>query len=73
MATLTTAQYDALERAIVEGRRIDVRRPGSGAIVVLPTALRLAGRRELIEARHPTTGDRMELFVDEILGFEVVR
>ena len=73
MATLTTAQYDALERAIAEGRRIAVRRPGSGELVVLPLALRLVGRRERIDARHPTTGDRMDLFVDEILGFEVVR
>lgn len=73
MATLTTAQYDALERAIADGRRIAVRRRGSGELVVLPTALRLVAGRERIDARHPTTGDRLDLYVDDILGFEVVR
>ena len=29
--------------------------------------------RELIEASHPTTGDRLMLYIDEILGFEVVK
>lgn len=73
MATLTTAQYDALERAITDGRRIAVRRPGSGELVVLPRALRLVAGRERIDATHPTTGDRLDLYVDDILGFEVVR
>lgn len=70
---LTSTQYDALESAITHGRRIVVRRRGLGEVVVLPTRLRLVQGREQIEARHPTTGDRMELFVDELTGFEVVR
>ena len=73
MAILTTAQYDALERAIRDGRRIAVRRRGASEVVVLPRALRLTQGRELIDASHPTTGDRLELYVDEIDGFEVVR
>lgn len=73
MALLTTAQYDALERAIADGRRLAVRRRGMSEVVVLPRRLRLVSGRELIEAAHPTTGDRLELWVDEILGFEVVR
>ena len=70
---LTSTQYDALERAITEGRRLAVRRRGLTEVVVLPTRLRLVQGREQIEARHPTTGDRMELYVDEIVGFDVVR
>ena len=73
MAQLSSKQYDALEGAITAGRRIAVRRRGATEVVVLPTRLRLVHGREQIEARHPTTGDRMELWVDEIVGFEVVR
>ncbi len=73
MATLTTKQYDQLERAIVDGRRIAVHRPGNREVVVVPRRMRLVGGREMIEATHPTTGDRLELYVDEIDGFEVVR
>ncbi len=73
MATLTTAQYDALERAITDGRRLAVRRTGKGEVVVVPRGLRLVAGRERIDATHPTTGDRLDLYVDEIDGFEVVR
>ena len=73
MATFTTAQYDALERAITDGRRLAVRRAGKGEVVVVPKALRLIAGRERLDATHPTTGDRLDLYVDEIDGFEVVR
>ena len=73
MTTFTTAQYDALERAITDGRRLAVRRAGRGEVVVLPTALRLVAGRERIDATHPTTGDRLHLYLDEIDSFEVVR
>jgi hypothetical protein len=73
MAILSPAQYDALERAITDGRRLAVQRRGASEVVVLPRQLRLVGGRELIEAAHPTTGDRLDLFIDEIEGFEVVR
>ncbi len=72
MANLSPSQYDALERAITDGRRIAARRPGAGEVVVLPRRLRLVSGRELIEATHPTTGDRLEIYVDEIERFEVV-
>ena len=42
----TTAQYDSLERATADGRRVAVRRRGKGEVVVLPRALRLVGGRE---------------------------
>ena len=73
MATLNTQQYDALERAIIDGRRIAVYRPGNREVVVVPRRLRLRSGREMIEASHPTTGDHLELYIDEIDGFEVVR
>ena len=60
-------------RVPYERVRLAVRRTGKGEVVVVPRALRLVAGRERIDARHPTTGDRMDLYVDDILGFEVVR
>jgi hypothetical protein len=71
MAELTTEQYDTLEHAVQTGKRIAVWRRGTEYIVV-PDRLRTEAGRELIEARNPTTGDRMALYVDEIDRFEVV-
>ena len=73
MATFSPAQYDALERAIADRRRIEVRRNGAYDLVVVPQALRLVDGRERIDAVHPTTGDRLDLWIDEMTGFEVVR
>jgi hypothetical protein len=71
MAQLTVAQYDALEGAIRSGRRIAVWRRGS-EFVVIPERLVLRGRREAIEAHHPTTGHPLTLWVDEAESIEVV-
>ena len=71
MAELTTAQYDKLESALAAGKRIAVWRRGTEYIVV-PHRLGTEAGRELIEARNPTTGDHMRLYLDEIDGFEVV-
>jgi hypothetical protein len=72
MAQLSHAQYDRLERAITDGRRIAVYRRGT-EYVVIPLQLRLLGGREAIEARHPTTGERLTLYIDELDAIEVVR
>jgi hypothetical protein len=72
MAQFTHDQYEALERAIADGRRIAVYRRGT-EYVVIPAALRLMEGREAVEAVHPTTGERIVLILDEIDGFEVVR
>jgi hypothetical protein len=72
MAQLTVLQYDALEAAIRDGRRVSVRRRGT-EFVVIPERLVLRGRREAIEARHPTTGQPLVLWVDEADTIEVVR
>ena len=71
MAQLTVVQYDALENAIRDGRRILVRHRRQDVMVV-PERLVLRNRREAIEARHPTTGDRMVIWVDEADGIEVI-
>ena len=72
MAQLTHEQYDALERAITNGSRIAVYRRGTEYVVV-PQRLRVAGGREAVEAMHPTTGDAITLYIDEVDSIEVVR
>jgi hypothetical protein len=72
MAELTTAQYDALERAIIDGSRISVFRRGT-EYMVIPIRLYLAGSREALATRHPTTGEEMTLYVDDVDTIEVVR
>ena len=71
MAQLSAAEYDRLERAIVDARRIAVTRQGR-ELVVVPTRLYMEGGREIIEARHPTTGDVLRLRLDDLEKLEVV-
>lgn len=72
MAQLTVKQYDALEDAIRDGRRIIVGRRHQH-VAVIPERLVIRNRREAIEARHPTTGDRMVIWIDDTDSLEVVR
>ena len=72
MAELTTTQYDALERAVTDGRRIAVYRRGTEYVVV-PTRLYTTGGREAVDATHPTTGEQITLYIDEVESIEVVR
>ncbi len=72
MATLTVQQYDLIERAVAHGDRLVLTRRGT-EYVVIPERLVLRGRREAIEARNPTTGDHLELFLDELDAIEAVR
>ena len=71
MKQLTVRQYDALESAITHGRRISVFRRGT-EYVVIPQALRTEGSREVMDSVHPTTGENIMLFLDEMDRFEVV-
>jgi hypothetical protein len=71
MAQLTHAQYDALERAITDKRRIAVMRRGTEYVVV-PSRLIVERGREAIHAHHPS-GTIMTFYVDELESFEVVR
>ena len=72
MAQLTHAQYDLLERAVAERSRISVIRRGTEYVEV-PTGLRMISGREAVDATHPTTGDKITLYLDEMDRFEVVR
>ena len=65
-------QYDLLERAILNGRRISAYRRGTEYVIV-PTRLRTISGREAVDATHPTTGDEITLYLDELESFEVVR
>jgi hypothetical protein len=69
---VSTAQYDALEAAVREGRRVAVMRRGTEYMVIPARILSVQGR-DAIEATHPTTGDVMRFVLDELDGFEVVR
>ncbi len=72
MAQLSSAQYDALERAIVDGQRIAVMRRGTEYIVI-PTSIGLRQGKETIEALHPTTGERLTLVIEDVEEIEVVK
>ncbi len=71
MKQLTHRQYDALENAIAHGRRISVFRRGT-EYVVIPKLLRSVGQREAMDSVHPTTGDQITLYLDEMERIEVV-
>ena len=68
---LNSAQYDALERAIANGRRLSLWRRGTEFLVIVDR-MRTSGGREALEAHHPTTGDTLTLYVDELEGIEVI-
>ena len=72
MAQFTPTQYDTLERAVRDGKRVSVMRRGTEYLIV-PLSVGIRSGREAIEARHPTTGDRMVIFVDDVDSFAVVR
>jgi predicted DNA-binding transcriptional regulator YafY len=67
----STEEYDRIERAVTRGQRLVIQRRGTEYIVI-PLRLTSRGGREMIEARNPTTGDRLELFIDELDRVEVV-
>jgi hypothetical protein len=71
MAQLTHEQYERLERAVTRGQRIVVHRRGT-EYVLIPLSLESRGGRELIEARNPTTGDSLSLYLDEMDAVELV-
>ena len=68
----THKQYDMLEGAITSGKRIAAYRRGT-EYVVIPTRLHVIKGREAVDATHPTTGDGITIYLDEIDSFEVVR
>ena len=71
MAQLRHDEYDALERAIANRRRIAVLRRGTEYVVV-PHRLRTDGGRERIESVNPTTGDGITFYLDEVDAIEMI-
>jgi hypothetical protein len=73
MSRLTHKEYEALERAIVDGTRVAIRRPGRREHVIIPLRLSLKNGHEIVEARNSTTGHPMEIDLEEVEHLEVVR
>ena len=71
MAHLTPDEYDRLERAVTEGKRIALVRQGR-ELVVVPLRLFMRAGRDIIEARHPTTGDLITAAIDDLEAVEVM-
>ena len=40
--------------------------------MIVVDRLRVIGGREALEAHHPTTGDKLTLYLDEVEGIEVI-
>ena len=70
MAHLSPAEYDRLERAIMDGRRVALVRHGR-EVVVIPLRLFMQNGQEVIEARHPTTGDVITRGIDDLDAVEI--
>lgn len=71
MAHLSPRDYDLLERAVMDGRRIALVRQGRD-VVVIPLRLFMRDGREVIEARHPTTGDLITRVIEDLDAVEFV-
>ncbi|NUQ13437.1 MAG: hypothetical protein HUU26_14085 [Gemmatimonadaceae bacterium] len=71
MAHLSPADWDRLERAVLDGRRIALTRSGR-ELVVVPLRVFLQAGREAIEARHPTTGHLLVRLIDELDAVEIL-
>jgi hypothetical protein len=71
MAHLTPRDYDQLERAVMDGKRIALVRQGRD-VVVIPLRLFMRNGREVIEARHPTTGDLITRVIEDLDAVEFV-
>lgn len=71
MAHLSPAEYDRLERAVLDGRRIALVRQGR-EVVVVPLRLLMRDGHEVIEARHPTTGYLISAAIEDLDRVEVI-
>jgi hypothetical protein len=72
MGQLTHEQYDRIERAVLNGTRVVLQRRGKREYVIVPMRLRVEGGREVIDARNPTTGHDLTIYLDEVDSIEPV-
>ncbi|MEO6877686.1 MAG: hypothetical protein ABI205_04335 [Gemmatimonadaceae bacterium] len=73
MAQLTHEQYDRLERAVMNGTRLIFQRKGRREYLIIPLAFRIQNGRELVQARNPTTGHDLVIYLDEVDSIELVK
>jgi len=71
MKQLTHRQYDALESAITHSHRVAIYRRGTEYIGI-PQRMCSEGQREAVDVLHPTTGEKITIYLDEIERLEVV-
>ena len=71
MANLTPKEYDQLERAVEDGKRIAVVRQGR-EMVVMPRRIFMRDGREILQATHPTTGDVIDVVIDFVDSLEIL-
>jgi hypothetical protein len=69
---VTAAQYDALERAIVDRSRVAIRIHGA-EMVVIPEKILLKNGGEMLVTQNPSSGLPLHLRIDDIDRLEVVR
>lgn len=68
---LTHDQYDELERAVIDRRRIAIYRRGTEYVVV-PERLRISNGHESIDTAHPTTGESLTFRIDEVDDIQMI-
>ncbi len=68
---LTHRQYDALEAAVTHSRRVSIFRRGT-EFVGIPQKIFQDGRREAVSILHPTTGDEITVYLDEVERLDVL-
>ena len=71
MSQLTHEQYNRLERAVTRSERIAVSRRGS-EFILIPLGMRVHMGREVIDAKNPTTGDALTIYLDEVDSVEAM-
>ena len=72
MAHLSPRDFDRLERAVMDGQRVALVRQGR-EIIVVPLRLYVREGREVIEARHPTTGDLITSAIEDLDKAELAK
>jgi hypothetical protein len=71
VANLSPKEYDQLERAVQDRKRIAVVRQGR-ELVVVPRRIFVREGREILEVTHPSTGDLIDLVIDFVDSVEIL-
>ena len=65
------ADLDRLERAIMDGTRVQLRRRGT-ELIVIPEDVRARYGRDILRARRVATGESDEFPLDEVEQFDIL-